>query len=171
MNAESSITLGIAVAGLTLGIVNYVTDLFRRRHRAVVSVRHHITSLEEYVGIGATVVNTGETAFTVCDVGFDLKGERQMLVVLKDGDALPKVLQPGMHCEVVLPRSSCLDADWRDIEGVFVRLPTGKKFHSKKFSREFLRLAGAGLQPEDNGDGSQHHSSHGARRHENKIGI
>ena len=134
------ITLAVAVAGLVLGVTNYVTDLFRRRPRAKISFRHYQSTLEGYIDIGATVLNDGEVPFTVCDVCFELGGDDWLKVLLKEGDTLPKVLHPGEYCEVILPRRSCLDAQWGQIKGIVVRLPAGKYFRSKRFTRKFLSL-------------------------------
>ena len=133
-------TMLVAVAGLVLGVTNYITDLLRRRQRAKISFRHYQSTLEGYIGIGATVLNDGEVPFTVCDVGFELGGDDWLKVILKQGDALPKVLHPGEYCEVILPRRSCLDAQWGQIKGIVVRLPAGKYFSSKRFTRKFLSL-------------------------------
>lgn len=133
-------TMLVAVAGLVLGVTNYITDLLRRRPRAKISFRHYQSTLEGYIGIGATVLNDGEVPFTVCDVCFELGGDDWLKVLLKEGDALPKVLHPGEYCEVILPRRSCLDAQWGQIKGIVVRLPAGKYFRSKRFTRKFLSL-------------------------------
>lgn len=136
-SAFDYITLALAVGGFVLGVTNYLTDLLRRRHRARITFANSYSALG-HIGLGVTVENNGETTFTVCDIGFDVKRKRQLLIPFKDGDKLPKVLHPGEHCEVIIPGDSYLNADGRDIEYVFARLPSGQKFRSKKLTRKFL---------------------------------
>jgi len=131
-------TTVIATLGFALGVINYVTDLFRRRHRASVSVGNYIDSFG-CIGLAVTVENTGETTFTVTGIAFKLKDRRQLWCAAMKGDMLPKVIHPGEHCQVVIPASSYLDPPRRDIKNVFARLPSGKEFHSKRLTNKFLR--------------------------------
>ena len=57
------------------------------------------------------------------------------------GDELPKLLDPGMHCKVVLSRASYLDdAVKSEVVRVAVTTPSGAQFHSQKLARNFLNV-------------------------------
>jgi len=134
------LTLALAAMGFALGVVNYLTDLLRRRPRAVVLVRNDYAVGGVHVGLRVSVVNTGEVPVSVCKVFFELRrGKGRLWDLAQQGDALPKVLHPGEHCEVVLARGSYLDDTVLPyIVCVCISTPSGVHFRSKKLARDFL---------------------------------
>ena len=133
-------TLALAAMGFALGVVNYLTDLFRRRPRGTVAVRNYYSGQGIHVGLGVSVVNNGEVPFTVDGVFVELgRGKMRVWDRFQHGDELPKLLDPGMHCKVVLSRASYLDdAVKAEVVRVAVTTPSGAQFHSQKLARKFL---------------------------------
>lgn len=133
-------TLVIAVAGFVLGVINYVTELFRRRPRARVTVRNYVSSAGDE-GLAVSVVNAGETTFTVRQVAFKLRNGFVLVPFAAFGYEFPKVLKPGEECQLMIPRRCYLDAGRRNIKCVIAEIATGKVFRSKKLTDKFLGVS------------------------------
>ncbi len=132
-------TLALAAMGFALGVVNYVTDLFRRKPRAKVIALNYLDAAGR-VGLSITVVNTGETPFTVECIGL-VTGRNKRLVSIDYGTGgFPKVLHSGETCEAVIDRSRYAEDPCLKVKCAFARTAVGKEFYSKRLSKKFLGL-------------------------------
>jgi hypothetical protein len=133
------VSLALASGALTLGVVNYVTELFRRKPRAEVTFRNYLDTAGRE-GLSITVANTGETPFTISGVGLVLGGNKRLHPLAKWGDELPKVLHPGETCETVVDRSCYTDDPTLKVKCAFARTALGKEFYSQRLSKKFLGI-------------------------------
>ena len=139
ISAVDIVNLLVASGALTLGVVNYVTELVRRKPRAEVTFGNYLDAAGRE-GLAVTVANTGETPFTISGVGIVVGGNKRLHPLAKWGDELPKVLHPGEACETVIDRSCYADYPGLDVKCVFARTPVGKEFHSKRLTKKFLGI-------------------------------
>jgi hypothetical protein len=134
------VTFGIAVVGCVLGVVNYVTELFRRKPRASASVRDCYTGhdSDRHVCAVIHVINTGECPIYFEQFGLNLRGKKGFFPVKPqrvDGSEVPTDLLPGQAVDVVVDEEvwTCAEAD--GVDRAFARISTGKEFYTERLDR------------------------------------
>jgi len=133
------VTLVIASGGLVLGIVNYITELFRRKPHAKIRFANYLDSSGR-IGLSVTVANTGESPFTISGIGIVLGRHKRLYPIHQWGGKFPKVLHAGETCETIIDRRCYTEKPGLDVKCVFARTPIGKEFYSKRLTKKFLGI-------------------------------
>ena len=127
MAFKEGVTLGIALLGALLGLVNLWRQVSRDRVNLRILPQNYFTSAG-LDGLCFDVVNLGFTPVTVVQVGVRLQGKKNFCV---PGCDLPKRLEPRAAFTVYWPpvaaENPCLAGSRR----AFVQTACGKTFHGK----------------------------------------
>jgi hypothetical protein len=134
------LTAMVAVAGLVLGVVNFLTELVRRKPHAAASIRDCYPRNDSGGHVCAVihVINTGEVPIYFEQFGLCLRGKKGFFHVKPqriDGSEIPPDLLPGQAVNVVVDDEIWADAKSDGITHAFARISTGKEFHTKRLDR------------------------------------
>ena len=137
------VTFGIAVVGCVLGVMNYVTELFRRKPRAAASIRDCYTGhdSDRHVCAVIHVINTGECPIYFEQFGLNLRGKKGFFPVKPqrvDGSEVPPDLLPGQAVDVVVDEEIWVGPKADDIVRAFARISTGKEFYTERLDRDAI---------------------------------
>lgn len=126
----------ISLVSLTLGVVNYLTELFRHKPHAKVSFmkRTAITTAGVYEDCAIEVVNEGESPFVVVQLGLYVRNARRFIPIkgdFTDGTRVYRRLDPGDVVLAVIPHEVYKYNNVRHVTAAFARVATGKEFVSK----------------------------------------
>lgn len=141
---REAITLGIALLGAALGLINLWRAIDRDR------VRVRVTPLS-YINTGGTsgvcleVVNVGFTSVTLSSIGFDLRGGEQLVPLsptFSGGEKLPHRLEPREAVTAYLPPGMEKDSRFARVKCAYAKTACGIKFRgSSKSLRHYVKLA------------------------------
>jgi hypothetical protein len=133
-------TFAIAVVGCVLGVVNFITEIVRRKPRATATLRecHVFQGSLRHVCAVIRVVNTGECTIYLDQFGLSLPRKKGFLYVkpqMIDGGEVPNDLLPGQSVSVVIDNELWIGSESDFIVRAFVRISTGKEFYTKRFRK------------------------------------
>ena len=137
------LTAMVAVAGLVLGIVNFVTELVRRKPHAAASIRDCYAGNDPGGHVCAVihVINTGEVPIYFEQFGLCIRGNKGFIHVKPqriDGSEIPSDLLPGQAVNVVVDDEIWADAKADDVTYAFARISTGKEFRTERLERDAI---------------------------------
>lgn len=122
------VTLGIAVLGAVLGVVNAWRTWSMDRVRLKVSISHGVDSMGGRILL-VNAVNLSAFDLTVTRVGFHLLGRRRHMQIpvpfLTSGDKLPVCLKPRTAVTAVVQFGAGDHVGWHSVESVYVGTACG----------------------------------------------
>jgi hypothetical protein len=139
---REGITLGIALLGAALGLINLWRAIDRDRLRVRVIPRGYITSHGES-GVCIDVINLSFIPVTISQVGFDLKSGEILLNATLQKD-VPKRLEPRAAFTASLAAGVEKDPRFSTVTRAFARTACESRFTgTSKSLRGFIKAARA----------------------------
>jgi len=132
MNLITGVTLGIALVGAVLGVINTVHSL--NRDRIILRVIPQWMIMPNALLLGVEIVNLSYIAVGIEETGFSLskrkRGERIpfMNPVVLDGGAFQRVLQPRSSMTVFVPQQIPISEEFKNVKCAYVRTSCGLIF-------------------------------------------
>jgi hypothetical protein len=131
----AAITLGIALTGAVLGIINTAHAL--RRDRVRVRVRPTLVLARGFEGLAVDVINQGLIPITVAEVGFTIgRGRHPCKIVLARferslGEALPCRLEPRCCATIVDGGDVTTNPEFPRVTSAYARTACGLVFRGR----------------------------------------
>jgi hypothetical protein len=124
------VTFAIAIIGAGLGILNYIRIADRDRLRLRLSIQGYFT--QNYTGMCIEVVNLSAFAVTVSQVGFDVKGGKNIFIMLPTtslgGGTTPKRLEPRESFTMHFPPGQHECVEFSQVTRAFAKTSCGGRF-------------------------------------------
>jgi len=142
MNLITGVTLGIALVGVVLGIINTIHSLNRDRIiLRVIPVRVLTPGLSLREDLGVQIINLSYIPVVVSVVGFSLskrsffpsKGKKDKRIpfinpVVLEGGAFPRVLNPGFLMTILVPEQILKSEKFKSVKFAYARTSCGLIF-------------------------------------------
>jgi hypothetical protein len=126
---QTGITLGIALLGAALGVLNYWRSVTRDRICLRVSARWYTDPERTINGVGIEVVNLGFFPVTVAEIGFLGPGRTRFPeAVGMHNSSLPHRLEPRAAFTALLPAGAQNDDAFARIVGAYATTVCGLRF-------------------------------------------
>lgn len=143
---QIGITLGVALLGAVLGIVNLWRAIDRDRIRLRVSPCFYMHPEEPIEGICIEVVNLGYLPVTVSQVGFLVSGARKQFIfpeaLFLDKTNLPQRLEARASLTAFIPAGTQNDPVFADVTRAFAKTACGRKFTgSSPYLKDCIKAA------------------------------
>jgi hypothetical protein len=143
ISIREGVTLGIAILGAALGVINLWRAFDRDRVNVKVIPKGYVTS-HGTSGICIEVVNLGFIPVTVSQVGFTLPTTREWYAHRSLLEGLPKRLEPRTAFTAYLTAGEEKHPAFGAVGRAFVQTQCGRVFHGKSASlRSHIKAARA----------------------------
>ncbi|MDD2763467.1 MAG: hypothetical protein PHE83_05775 [Opitutaceae bacterium] len=146
---ESGITLGVALLGAALGILNYWRSVTRDRICLRVAARWYVDRERVCSGIAIEVINLGFFPVTLAEVGFLAPGRVRLPPAFGlDQSSLPQRLEPRAAFTALLPAGAQYNEAVGRVVDAYALTACGLRFTAgRRQVRECLQAARAAEHP------------------------
>lgn len=142
---QDAATLGLALLGAVLGVVNLWRAISRDRIKLRVVPKWYGSLATDDTGICIEVVNLGRFPVTIHKVGFTTTADREIFHLgtsALHGASLPHRLEAGAAFTALLPAGAEHDEAFAFVRSAFARTACGKVFTgSSKALRHLVKVA------------------------------